>query len=274
MESKVSKKNMSLQEWLEKEFELKKEFLVQEITTNGILKSINSTQNRYLLIPTFVDLGQPPEQFPLPIQIPFHEKLGCGIALDKDTFEILKQRFRIFKFQKKNKTEDRVKLQIHLKKKTYLQLEKTSNENSLKDISDCLDFLTNKHDTIQQKHNKEVETLRAELRTKEDEIGTLKYSISIYKKIINNEKNNKRKSRDDLVDYLTQVAIKATCKIAQYESFINNQPDLNTEVIPLLSQEETQKIKSEFEKELELTRLKIYALNSSYLVEGVDNLTY
>lgn len=265
---------MSLQAWLEKEFILKKEFLVQEIATNGILKSVKSTQNRYLLIPRFVDLGQPPEQFQLPIQIPFHEKLGFGLALDKETFEILKQRFRTFKFQKKNKIEDRVKLHIYLKKKTYLQLEKTSNENNLKDISECLDFLTNKHNTIQQKHDKEIENLRAELRNKEDEIGTLKYSISIYKKTINNDKNNKRKSRDDLVDYLTQVAIKATCKITQYESFINNQPDLNTEVIPLLSQEETQKIKSEFEKELGLTKLKIYALNSLDPVEGVNNFKY
>lgn len=265
---------MSLQAWLEKESILKKEFLVQEITTNGILKSVKSTQNRYLLIPTFLDLGQPSEQFPLPIQIPFHEKLGFGLALDKETFEILKQRFRTFKFQKKNKIEDRVKLQIYLKKNTCLQLEKTSNENNLKDISECLDFLTNKHNTIQQKHDKEIENLRAELRNKEDEIRTLKYSISIYKKTINNDKNNKRKSRDDLVEYLTQVAIKATCKITQYESFINNQPDLNTEVIPLLSQEETQKIKSEFEKELGLTKLKIYALNSPDPVEGVNNFKY
>lgn len=261
---------MSLQAWLEKDFELKKEFLVQEIKTNGILKSVRSIQNIILLIPISVDLSQPPEQFPLPIQIPFHEKLGYGIAIDESTFERMKEKFRAFKFQKKNKTEDRVKLQIHLKKKTYLQLEKISNENSLKDISDCLDFLTNEHDTIQQKHNKEVEILRAELRNKEDEIGTLQYSISIYKKAINNKKNNKRKSRDDLVDYLTQVAIKATCKIAQYESFINKQPDFNAEVVPLLSQEEIQKIKSEFEKELEQIRLAASVLNSD-LVEGIDN---
>lgn len=261
---------MSLQAWLEKEFILKKEFLVQEIKTNGILKSVDSTQHPPFLIPIFVDLGQPPEQFPLPIQIQFHEKLGYGIALDKDTFEILKQRFRTFKFQKKNKTEDRVKLQIHLKKETLSQLEKITKENILKDNSDRLDFLINKNYIIQQEHKKEIENLRAELRNKEDEIGTLQYSLSIYKKAINNKKNNKKKSRDDLVDYLTQVAIKATCKIAQYESFINNQPNFNAEVIPLLSQEKVQKIKSEFEKELEQIRLVASVLNSD-LVEGIDN---
>ncbi|ENU33405.1 hypothetical protein [Acinetobacter parvus] len=266
----MSKKNMSLKEWLEKEFELKKEFLSKEAVKGDIIRRVNIEKNFFTLEPITIEQNQ--QLWTL--DFPYDQTFNCRLTIDNGTFEILKQRFRTFKFQKKNKIEDRVKLQIHLKKKTYLQLERTSNENGLKDISDCLDFLTNKHDTIQQKHNKEVEILRAELRTKEDEIGTLKYSISIYKKIINNEKNNKRKSRDDLVDYLTQVAIKATCKIAQYESFINNQPDLNTEVIPLLSQEETQKIKSEFEKELELTRLKIYASNSSYLVEGVDNLTY
>ena len=264
MESKVSKKNMSLQAWLEKEFELKKEFLNSEASRSGGCLQLSpryNCSNAYIpRISAYPQIANSSELIQLQNQ-------NFGLTITVEIFELLKQRFRTFKFQKKNKIEDRVKLQVHLKKKTYLQLEKTSNENNLKDISECLDFLTNKH-------NKEIENLRAELRNKEDEIGTLKYSISIYKKTINNEKNNKRKSRDDLVDYLTQVAIKATCKITQYESFINNQPDLNTEVIPLLSQEETQKIKSEFEKELGLTKLKIYALNSPDPVEGVNNFKY
>lgn len=267
MESKVSKKNMSLQAWVEKEFELKKEFLNSEASRMGgcleLFPRDNCSKAYIPRISTYPQIANSSK--------PIHfQNQNLGLSITVEIFELLKQRFRIFKFQKKNKTEDRVKLQIHLKKKTYLQLEKISKENSLKDTSDCLDFLTNEHETIQQKHNKEVETLRAELRNKEDEIGTLQYSLSIYKKAISNKKNNKKKSRDDLVDYLTQVAIKATCKIAQYESFINNQPNFNAEVVPLLSQEEIQKIKSEFEKELEQIRLVTSVLNSD-LVEGIDN---
>ena len=260
---------MSLQAWLGKEFELKKEFLSKEAVKGDIIRSANKEKNFFTLESITVEQNQ--QLWTL--DFPYDQTFNCRLTIDNGTFEILKQRFRTFKFQKKNKIEDRVKLQIHLKKKTYLQLERTSNENNLKDISDCLDFITNRHDTIQQKHDKEIENLRAELRNKENEIGTLQYSISIYKKAINNKKNNKRKSRDDLVDYLTQVAIKATCKIAQYESFINNQPNFNAEVVPLLSQEKIQKIKSEFEKELEQIRLAASVLNSD-LVEGIDNFKY
>lgn len=253
---------MSLQAWLEKEFELKKEFITQEIQNKRVLK-FTTTPQYHWVIPEAVNVHQPPEQFPLPIQIPFHEKLGYGMALDISTFEILKQKFRTFKFQKKNKIEDRVKLQIHLKKNILSQLDQISSTHKFKDTEECLVLLINKYYSIQQEENKKVQKLKAELLTKNEELSRLEQLVSSQRRIILHEKNTKMQSRDDMVDYLIQVAIKANCKLAEYESFINNHPNFNTEVVPLLSQEEAQKIKSKFEKDLELKRHEIYVLNSN-----------
>lgn len=266
----MSKKSMSLQAWLEKEFELKKEFLTQEILNNEMFKAIHISEQKQLFIPKAVDLDQPSEKSPLPIQIPFHEKLGYGMALDKSTFEILKQKFRTFKFQKKNKIEDRVKLQIHLKKNTLSQLDQISCTRNFKYTEQCLVLLINKYNSIQQEDSEEVQKLKAELLTKNEEISRLKQLVSSQRRFILHEKNKKMQSRDDMVDHLIQVAIKANCKLAEYESFINNHPNFNTEVVPLLSQEEAQKIKSKFEKDLELKRHEIYVLNSNQ-VEGIDS---
>ncbi len=265
---------MNLQEWLEKEFILKKEFIKQEIEKSGTLKVTYTKENKRFLIPKIFDEYESSKQFYLPVQIPFHEKLGSGIALDESTFALLKRKFRAFKFQKKNKEEDRIKLQIHISKKTLSQFDKISKNNNLKDTVDCLEYITNKYYTNQQEHKKEIENLKTELQYKEDKIRNLEHDVSSLRKIIKQEENLKNKSRDDLVGYLMQTSINANCKLAEYELFIKNQSDLNLEIIPLLSKEEAQRIKTKFEKELELTRLKIYALNSSDPVEGVNNFKY
>ncbi|MCH7357324.1 hypothetical protein MMP61_17400 [Acinetobacter sp. NIPH 1958] len=265
---------MSLQAWLEKEFILKKEFIKQEVEKSGALKVTFTKDNKRFIIPELFDEVEPSKQFHLPVLIPFHEKLGSGMALDESTFSLLKRKFRAFKFQNKNKEEDRIKLQIHISKKTLSQFDKISKDNNLKDTVDCLEYITNKHYTNQQEHKKEIENLKTELQYKEDKIRNLEHDVSSLRKIIKQEENVKNKSRDDLVNYLIRTSINANCKLAEYESFIKNQSDLNLEIIPLLSQEEAQKIKTKFEKELGLTRLKIYALNSSDLVEGIDNFKY
>lgn len=259
---------MSLHDWMEKEFELKKEFLTKEAEKGEIIRRDNIDRTLFTFVCTTLNPSQLIQQF----DFQYDQIFSWRLIIDNNTFELLKKRFRTFKFQKNNKTEGRIKLQIHLKKKNRSHLDQICKDQKFKDLEECLEFLMNKYNTIQQEHTKEIDKLKAEIKIKTEAIAALERTNAQQRKAIKYEQNNKMKSRDDLVNYLKQVAINANCKLAEYELFIKNQPDLETKVVPPLSQEEAQKIKTEFEKELEQTRLSIYVLNSPAPVEDINNL--
>jgi len=78
-------------------------------------------------------------------------------------FENLKKNYRSFKFNKKNKTEKRVKLQVYINQKTYDMLEKLRSEFGCESIDNCLKNLIDGNTSDIKKIKEKNDQLRKEL---------------------------------------------------------------------------------------------------------------
>ncbi|WP_374974371.1 hypothetical protein [Acinetobacter venetianus] len=161
----MANKKLSPQSWFEKEEGLKKEFLEQMLIKGELISDqewSSTIQNRYL----FSNQSPPLIATPPLMKIVINSFLNlpqATLQLDEFQFEKLKKDYRSFKFNKKNKTEKRVKLQVYINQKTYDMLEKLKSEFGYESIDNCLKTLIDGNSTDIKKIKEKNDQLRKEL---------------------------------------------------------------------------------------------------------------
>lgn len=173
----MANKKLSIKKWFEKENELKIEFLK------------SSFENRKLVLD---DKGvcNLPDSPPLPEYLELSCILaGTAVVLkdffgyptvkllhDEEMFEKLKQDYRIFKFNQKNKAQKKVKLQFYVDKKTFDKLENIKSESEFSSMGSCVKCLIDQNTSNIKKLKERVESLNKNLK----ELETLKSKIEQY----------------------------------------------------------------------------------------------
>ena len=130
---------MSLQAWLNKEEELKKQFLTEKIESREDIAPYVNQNEQIPYISDSSEFNQFPEQHGVIEN--FQSCSKVALAISKSTFEKLKKDFRIFKFNLKNKNENRVKKQLFIDQKTMTRFEEIIQNNKLGTIQNGLNFL-------------------------------------------------------------------------------------------------------------------------------------
>lgn len=177
------------------------------------------------------------------------------IETNDEHFEILKKKFRIFKYNYTNKKAKRVNKQITLDQKTLKELERITEKYKLKSLQNCLDFLIDQHnfkltekDKVISKLQKSLisnndSQLKQELKLKDEEINRLKTELGQQKHTI---QENMRLSAKEFEDYLIQTAVSKTIELEQIKAFLGeiseeDQQTINETLAPeALSQIEIQ----------------------------------
>ncbi|GLG83681.1 hypothetical protein [Acinetobacter calcoaceticus] len=135
----MANKFMSLQIWLKKDEGLKKQFLLKKIEAREDINFYVNEEKQICAISEVSNLNAQPEQQAVIENIQDLSKVVIGIS--NNTFEQLKKDFRIFKFNIKNKKENRVKKQLFIDQKTMTRFEQIIKDNNLETIQNGLSFL-------------------------------------------------------------------------------------------------------------------------------------
>jgi len=135
----MANKFMSLQMWLKKDEELKKQFLLQKIESSECIIYYTTQEQQTHYISEVSSFNEQPEQQALIENIQNLSKVA--IRISNKTFEQLKKDFRIFKFNLKNNNENRIKKQLFIDQKTMTRFEQIIKDNKLVTIQNGLSFL-------------------------------------------------------------------------------------------------------------------------------------
>lgn len=135
----MANKFMSLQIWLKKDEGLKKQFLIKKIESHEDINFYVNEEKQICAISEVSNFNAQPEQQAVIENIQHLSKVVIGIS--NITFEQLKKDFRIFKFNIKNKKENRVKKQLFIDQKTMTRFEQIIKDNNLETIQNGLSFL-------------------------------------------------------------------------------------------------------------------------------------
>lgn len=130
---------MSLQIWLKKDEGLKKQFLLKKIESQEDINFYTDKEKQLHTISEVSNFNTQPEQQALIENI--HNLSNVVIRISNNTFEQLKKDFRIFKFNIKNKKENRVKKQLFIDQKTMTRFDQIIKDNNLETIQNGLSFL-------------------------------------------------------------------------------------------------------------------------------------
>lgn len=267
----MTRPHLTLEKWLSTETDLKKEFLDMEHSLNpdqigktvasgkkDCYQSTNHSQN--LLNDNQANLlqfnqSQLNNTNQLLLNLLKFENDKLIIETNDEHFEILKKKFRIFKYNYTNKKAKRVNKQITLDQKTLKELERITEKYKLKSLQNCLDFLIDQHnfkltekDKVISKLQKSLisnndSQLKQELKLKDEEINRLKTELGQQKHTI---QENMRLSAKEFEDYLIQTAVSKTIELEQIKAFLGeiseeDQQTINETLAPeALSQIEIQ----------------------------------
>lgn len=130
---------MNLQAWLIKDKGLKSQFLAAYITRNKYIAYHRSSDGQTYFISEASVFNSNPEQHAVIESFQNLSKVAIGIS--NNTFEQLKKDFRVFKFNLKNKNENRVKKQLFIDQKTMIRFEEIIKNNKLDTVQNGLSFL-------------------------------------------------------------------------------------------------------------------------------------
>lgn len=201
----MANKVMSLQAWLNKEEELKKQFLTEKIESREDIAPYFSQNELVQYISDSSGFNHFPEHSDVIENFQSFSKVA--IAISKTTFEKLKKDFRIFKFNLKNKNENRVKKQLFIDQKTMSRLEKIIKDNKLDTIQNGLNFLMDGI-SLRMREAKEINRQSATtIQIQNEQLNVLKELIDQYKNrnkslIIKHNKKLENFS-NSLSDYVT-----------------------------------------------------------------------
>lgn len=130
---------MNLQTWLNKEKSLKKQFLNKKIELLEDIAPYFIEKEQIYYISDSPAFNPDPE---LRAVIEDFKSLSIvNVTISKSTFEKLKKDFRTFKFNLKNKNENRVKKQLFIDQKTMTRFEQVIQNNKLGTVQNGLNFL-------------------------------------------------------------------------------------------------------------------------------------
>ncbi|KAF1022095.1 MAG: hypothetical protein GAK29_03263 [Acinetobacter bereziniae] len=202
----MANKVMSLQAWLKKEEGLKLKFLEQELALGSLIRKNEQTAgNLKCLISDTLHLNS---HFDHQAYIKnFLNWDYVPVGLSDKVFNQLKTKFRIFKFNLKNKNENRVKKQLFIDQKTMSRLEQIIKDNKLDTIQNGLNFLMN-GSSLRMKEVSEINRQRGTtIQIQTEQLNVLKELIDQYKNrnkslIIQHNKKLENFS-NSLSDYVT-----------------------------------------------------------------------
>ncbi|MBJ8554684.1 MULTISPECIES: hypothetical protein [Acinetobacter] len=192
----------------------------------------------------------------------FQNYSKVGIAISKNTFEKLKKDFRIFKFNLKNKNENRVKKQLFIDQKTMTQFEQIIQNNKLGTVQNGLNFLMDGL-SLRMREAKEINRQSATtVQIQNEQLNLLK------------QLNDQNKERNKI------LIIQHNKKLENFSSFLSNyvtkdfQQQLNQILENILDQQaytaiiESGEISSLLEKLAE--KIKTKKEEATSIIEGQD----
>lgn len=268
----MTRPHLTLEKWLSTETDLKKEFLEQEILLrpNEINKRVKSGEKEIFYSKNHPQIkgnensaislqhnqynsNDISELFTNPLKFSV-DNFIC--KTNNEHFEILKKRYRIFKYNYTNKKAKRINKQITLDQKTLKELERITEKYKLKSLQNCLDFLIDQHnfkltekDKVILKLQKSLianndSQLKQELKLKNEEINQLKTELGQQKNTI---QENMRLSAKEFEDYLIQTAASKTIKLEKIKAFLGEISEEDQQMInETLAPEELSQIETQF----------------------------
>lgn len=282
----MTRPHLSLEKWLSTETEKKKKFLDQEIklrpnhirreTTLGgkdRYVSINHSQTKSGDEEKLSSLLNQSYTTSINQLIPNTEKFETehfSLETSPEHFEILKKRFRLFKYNYTNKEANRISKQITLDQKTLKELERITDKYKLKSLQNCLNFLidsqsfklTEKDKIISRlkkdQNSNHDSNLRQELKLKDEKIIELEKELVRQKNTIH---ENMSRSAKEFEEYLIQRAVNRTLELDKIKAFLGeiseeDQQTINKTLTPeALSQIETQ-LRKNYEEQKRVIRMK------------------
>ncbi|BBQ49610.1 hypothetical protein [Acinetobacter pittii] len=221
----MARKQLTLQQWLDKDQTLKSLFLEHECNKEQALLQIVQLPDGRLQIQ--------------PIETMIHPLLVAEITnqwvllLNEKYFSDLKNRFRNFKYSKKNHAN--VRKQFYLTSHTAKKMEALTEKLKLKTEAECLEFLMNTYEAKQ--------TLPPPYKQKLNE-----------KDMIIEELNQRIKALDKML-YIKQLQVRKQDEVIQkylINELINSKITINELTnSPLQDASEIQKLKLQFLKEIQ-----------------------
>lgn len=179
----MANKKMDLKTWLEKEKELKKEFIKLELFHENLIK-MHIHQNNEAFIQEAKPNALTPSYNHMTRIENYLEFNYIDIYLYDHTFEQLKKNFRTFKFQKMNTLQNRIKKQIYLDQKALTQLDKIMTENNLATLQNSINFLLDDNNFQLKKKNEQIKQLSEQQKVLQEQFNQAQYQLSQKTQII------------------------------------------------------------------------------------------
>ncbi|ENV18194.1 MULTISPECIES: hypothetical protein [Acinetobacter] len=235
----MARKQLTLQQWLEKDQTLKSLFLEHECNKEQALLQIAKLPDGRLQI-------QPIETMTHPLLVAEITNQWV-LLINEEYFVDLKNRFRNFKYSRKNYSN--VRKQFYLTSYTAKRMETLTEKLKLKTEAECLEFLMNTYEAKQ--------TLPPP------------YKQKLYEKDIIIEELNQRIKALDKMLYIKQLQVRKQDEVIQnhlINELINSKITINELTnTPLQDASEIQKLKLKFlkeiQKDIQLEQIKYTSLN-------------
>ena len=235
----MARKQLTLQQWLDKDQTLKSFFLEHECNKEQALLQIVQLPDGRLQI-------QPIETMTHPLLVAEITNQWV-LLLNEEYFVDLKNRFRNFKYSRKNYSN--VRKQFYLTSYTAKRMETLTEKLKLKTEAECLEFLMNTYEAKQ--------TLPPP------------YKQKLYEKDIIIEELNQRIKALDKMLYIKQLQVRKQDEVIQnhlINELINSKITINELTnTPLQDASEIQKLKLKFlkeiQKDIQLEQIKYTSLN-------------
>lgn len=259
----MSKPYLTLEKWLSTDTELKKKFLVDELARQDRFIDceigIDNKINKITSINSKIPQEQAPEQL-----LSFHLD-DIPFILHPYIFNKLKNRFRSFKYKQLNKKNNRITKQIVLDQNILNKLEKITEEKNLKSLQNCLEYLINEQNFNVKAKDKEIQNLKEEHKSRKNKNISLEQQLTRQKELTKISKENTDKATKEFENHLIKTALDAKLELEKYKTFLGELSETEVKTInDSLSNQELNKIESQFEKDCAHKKQTLYKLHESY----------
>lgn len=196
----MANRKMDLKTWLEKEKELKIEFLKYEISLQRLI-SRHTIDNG--AIENFIAETRYGQNYNFSYTFDNFPNLGTiSIYLLVGTFEQLKKNFRTFKFQKMNTSQNRIKKQIYLDQKVLTRLERIMTDNNLPSLQNSINFVLDENNFQLKKKNEQIKHFSEQQKVLQEQLTQTQYQLSDNAQIINQLQMNRYRLENKLETYV------------------------------------------------------------------------
>lgn len=247
----MARPRVSLTQWMQENTDMKIAFLNAESQrADGFVKIIED-EKRYRVLTLNVE-KLPQEIYPLTYKAP-----DFLIAIDHSTFEKLKNRFRSYTFQDKNKKQGITKKQISISNQTNKQLEHLIKRHNLINLPNCLDFLINHNNFLINSKDNELKELKGIIKSHMQKIKDLGTNLLYQHKLAKEREKAHYERTAALQDYLKKELIEAKSQCLKFEIYFDSLSELDKSELQSLSKEQSDKLTKSIEA-------KINEINTSF----------